>query len=117
MKLERRFDDRLPLETYLTAYFDDRPQRGFTVDLSERGLYLSTLAREPQPPRTPVGLELKLPGLPDVIWAAGETRRDTLDDYFYGLGIRFVAMASRHERMLRDYCLRLRRRSSGLFLA
>ena len=109
MKLDRRFDDRLPVETYLTAYLDDRPRRGFTVDISERGLYLNTLAQAPQPPRTPLGLELKLPGMPEAIWAAGETRRDNLDDYFYGVGIRFTAMAGRHESMLRDYCQRLRR--------
>lgn len=109
MKLDRRFDHRLPVETYLTAYFEDRPHRGVTLDLSENGLYLNTLVQDPQPPRTPVGLEFRLPGLPEVIWAAGETCRDNLDDYFYGLGIRFVAMASLHQEMLREFVTQMRR--------
>ena len=41
MNLDRRFDDRLPLETLLCAYVLDRPQRGLAVDISERG-YSST---------------------------------------------------------------------------
>ncbi len=116
MKMERRFDYRLPVETYLTAYFEERPQRGFTLDLSEHGLFVNTLVQNPQPPRTPVGLEFRLPGLPEVIWAAGETCRDHVDDYFYGLGIRFVAMADVHRRMLRAFVLHVRRQAGGLFV-
>jgi len=108
MKLDRRLDDRLPREMYLTAYFDDRPQLGFTADISERGLYLKTLLRTPRPPHTPLGIELKLPGLPEVIWASGEARRDPQDDYSCGIGIRFIAMAGRHQRMLSDFCQFLR---------
>jgi hypothetical protein len=63
-----------------------------------------------------VGLEFKLPGMPETIWAAGETCRDTMDDYFYGMGVRFTAMASLHQRMLRDYCRRVRRQRSGLWV-
>jgi hypothetical protein len=49
-----------------------------------------------------------LPRIGETIWAAGETRRDSLDDYFYGLGIRFARMAKLHERMLREYCWQAR---------
>ena len=83
--------------------------------LCERGVFLNTLLQDPNPPRTPVGLEFKLPGMPETIWAAGETCRDTMDDYFYGMGVRFTAMASLHRRMLRDYCRRARRQRSGLW--
>jgi len=115
MNLDRRFDDRLPLETLLCAYVLDRPQRGLAVDISERGVFLNTLLQDPNPPLTPVGLEFKLPGMPETIWAAGETCRDTTDDYFYGMGVRFTAMASLHQRMVRDYCRRVRRQRSGLW--
>jgi hypothetical protein len=105
---DRRLGSRLPLEMYLTTYVADRPQRGFTVNLSEKGLYLNTLPSEPLPPLTPVGLELELPGIRETIWAAGEIRHDVFDDYFLGRGVRFVAMAGLHERLIRDFCFRLR---------
>jgi hypothetical protein len=108
--LDRRFGYRLPLELYLNTYVADRPTRGFTSNLSETGLYLNTLSHEPLPPRTPVGLELELPGLPETIWAAGELCYDAPDDYFNGAGIRFLRMASMHERMLRAYLRDARRR-------
>lgn len=108
--LDRRFDHRIPLETYLTSYVNDRPVRAFTTDISETGLYLCSLPHNPLPPLQPVGLELALPGINETLWIAGELRRDALDDYFYGSGIHFTAMASRHARILREYCYKARRR-------
>ena len=104
----RRFDSRVPLELYVSAYVLDQPQRAVTMDISESGLYLNALIQHPYPPRTPVGLEFELPAFGETIWAAGETCRDSLDDYFYGLGVRFTGMAIRHQRMLREYCWRAR---------
>ncbi len=110
LSLDRRIDYRLPLEMFLNAYVEDQPQRGFTVNVSETGILLASLAlHEPEPPLTPVGLEFKLPGFDETIWAAGEICRDTLDDYFLGRGIRFTAMASLHTRILHEYCSRARR--------
>jgi hypothetical protein len=109
-RLDRRYERRVPLEMYLNAYVEDRPHRGFTVNLSESGLYLNTLSRTPLPPLTSVGLELALPGARETIWAAGQLCYDASDDYFHGEGIRFVAMARRHLRLLHDYLTALRRR-------
>jgi hypothetical protein len=100
---DRRYEQRVPLEMYLNAYVDDRPQRGFTVNLSESGLYLNTLNRSRLPPLTRFGLELALPGTAETIWAAGQLCYDAIDDYFYGEGIRFVAMARRHFSLLHDF--------------
>lgn len=111
--LDRRIDTRVPLEIYLDAYVEDRRQRGFTVNVSESGLYLNTLPAAMLPPRTPVGLEFTLPGVRDTIWAAGEMCHDVLDDYFCGRGIRFVAMARAHERLLHDFLRRSRLRRWG----
>jgi PilZ domain len=105
---ERRFDSRLPMEFYLNAYVRDEPQRGFTTNLSETGVFLNTLMHDRLPAFTPVGLEFALPGVRETIWAAGEIRYDALDSYFLGRGIRFTAMASRHARLLREYCYHVR---------
>ena len=104
----RRFDSRIPLELYVSAYVMDQPQRAVTMDISESGLYLNALIQHPYPPRTPVGLEFELPSIGETIWAAGETCRESMDDYFYGLGVRFTGMANRHQRLLREYCWRAR---------
>ena len=109
----RRFDSRVPVELYLNAYVHDELQRGFTTNISETGVYLNTLMHQPLPPFTPVGLEFSLPGVRETIWAAGEIRYDTLDDYFLGRGIRFTAMAGLHSRWLREYCYQVRHRAQS----
>ena len=112
--LDRRFDHRIPFETYLNTYVNDQPLRSFSVNLSETGLLVNTLPQHSLPPFTPVGLELELPEFGETIWAAGEICRDLEDDYFLGRGIRFIAMANLHSRMLREYCYKLRRKRLGL---
>jgi hypothetical protein len=106
---DRRYGYRLPLEMYLNTYVADRPSRGFTSNLSETGLYLNTVSHAPLAPRTPLGLEFTLPGSSETIWAAGELCYDAVDDYMNGSGIRFVAMAGLHERLIRDYLKEARR--------
>jgi hypothetical protein len=106
MQVNRRLDSRVSLEMYLNTYVADRPYRAVTVNVSEHGLYLNSLSRTPLPAGTPVGVELTLPG--DTIWAAGQLCFDEMDRYFYGTGVRFVAMARRHARMLHEF-LDLRR--------
>lgn len=107
---DRRYVYRLPLEMYLNTYVADRPNRGFTTNLSETGLYLNTLSRKPLPAGTNLGLEFTLPGWSETIWAAGELCYDEVDDYFNGSGIRFTAMAGLHERMLKEYLREARRK-------
>jgi hypothetical protein len=107
--LDRRFDTRIPFETYLTAYVNDRPVRGFTTNISETGLYLNTLPQDPLPPMTPVGVELALPDVDETLWLAGELCFDAYDDYFQGRGVKFTAMAGLHGRILRAFCYHKRR--------
>lgn len=107
-QLDRRFDNRIPFETFLTAYVDDRPTRGFTVNISETGLYLNTLPKNQKQTPGIVGLELELPGVPETIWVAGELCFGAEDDYFQGTGVKFTAMADRHARLVRQFCYRVR---------
>ena len=110
-QLDRRFDNRIPFETYLTAYMDDRPLRGFTVNISETGLYLNTLPQQKTDTPGVVGLEIELPGVPETIWVAGQLCFGSEDDYFAGRGVKFTAMADRHARMVRQFCYRARMQS------
>jgi hypothetical protein len=113
--LDNRFESRVPLEMFLDTYVEDQPRRGFTVNISEGGLYLASIPQRPLPPRTPIGLAFALPGMSETIWAAGEVRFDDPDQYFCHRGIRFVGMARSHARMLREYLKRARlRRLFGL---
>ena len=111
--LNRRFDGRVPLEMHISTYLNDQPKRGFTSNISESGLYLNTLMQDPHLPKTPLGLEFKLPGMGDTIWAMGELCRDGHDDFFYSVGLRFTRMASAHRRMLADFCRWQRRLRSA----
>ncbi|TMQ07933.1 MAG: PilZ domain-containing protein [Deltaproteobacteria bacterium] len=101
----------------VTSYVHDRPVRGLASNLSDGGMSLSAIAMLAPPPGVVVGLELDVPGLDDSIWAAARVcyRRD--DHLASGLGVRFVAMANRHARMLREFCLEMRRKNLGSLLA
>ncbi len=109
MELDRRYEHRVPLEMYMNAYVADRAQRGFTVNVSEGGLFINTLPSSLVKPGTVVGLEFTLPGESETIWAAGEACRNLEDTYFHSRGIRFMAIAGLHVRMIRDYLQRVRK--------
>jgi hypothetical protein len=99
----RRGDKRLRLQLYVNEYIKDRPYRALAFDISESGLALQKLT-EPVVPHAPVvGLELELPGTSELIWAAAEPRFDSVGSDFHVSGLRFRAMAKKHQRLLRDY--------------
>jgi hypothetical protein len=101
--LDRRYEPRVPLEMYLNTYVDDRLRRALTVNVSETGVYFNTLLPAPLIRPVPMGLEFTLPGIDDSIWAAGEICHGALDNYVCSTAVRFVRMADRHRRMLRDF--------------
>ena len=49
------------------------------------------------------GLEFELPGTGEIIWAGAECRFDAVGSDFHLTGLRFTAMARKHERLIRDY--------------
>ncbi|HEY4238694.1 MAG TPA: PilZ domain-containing protein [Kofleriaceae bacterium] len=114
---DRRLGFRIPYEAMVTSYVHDRPVRGLAANLSDTGISLSAISMLAPPPGLVVGMELDVPGLDDSIWAAGKVCYRTDDRMASGLGVRFVAMAKSHARMIRDFCIESRRKHLGSMLA
>ena len=57
-----------------------------------------------------VGLELELPGTSEVIWASAEPRFHSVNAQTHFSGLHFVGMATKHERLIRDYVRERRER-------
>ena len=114
---DRRLGFRIPFETMVTSYVHDRPVRGLATNLSDSGLSVSAISMLAPPPGMIVGLELEVPGVDDSIWAAAQVRYRQDDHLASGLGMRFVAMARCHARLIREFCIEMRRKNLGALLA
>ena len=57
------------------------------------------------PPGIVVGLEIDLPGTRRVDLGVGQVCYRKDDRMASGLGVRFVAMAQAHARIVRDFCI------------
>ena len=101
----------------VTSYVHDRPVRGLVTNVSDSGMSLSAISMLAPPPGLVVGVELEIPGLDDSIWAAAQVAYRTDDGLASGIGLRFVAMARAHARMIRDFCIEMRRKNLGSLLA
>ena len=114
---ERRLGYRIPFESMVTSYVQDRPIRGLATNLSDSGLNMSTISMVAPPPGVIVPLEIDLPGMGESIWASGRICYRQDDRMASGLGVRFVAMAKSQARMVRDFCIEMRRKNLGSILA
>lgn len=114
---ERRLGYRIPFETMVTSYVHDRPVRGLASNLSDSGMNMSTVSMLAPPPGLVVGLEIDLPGLGDSIWASGRICYRKDDRLASGMGVRFLAMAKSQARLVRDFCIEMRRKNLGSILA
>lgn len=119
---ERRDRDRVPLGLLLDEYVGDRMHRAMAVNVSPTGLYLDRLfgagleklqlGREDRQ----VQLEFTLPETHESIWALAEIRYDHVEGVrnrlavVHGTGVKFTAMAKKHERLLYDFVFEHRRR-------
>jgi hypothetical protein len=110
MGLSKRLDPRIPVETLCSEVVDDREHYGVLVELSPNGVRLE----RPLVGRREgsiVQLEFELPDADEIIWAKGEVcfdrYRRTFDregvNAVRTTGVRLVAAASRHLRMLREW--------------
>jgi c-di-GMP-binding flagellar brake protein YcgR len=114
---DRRLGFRIPFETMVTSYVHDRPVRCLAANLSDTGMSLSAISMLAPPPGMVVGLELEVPGMPESIWASAQVCYRKDDRMASGLGVKFVAMARSHARMIRDMCIETRRKNLGSLLA
>jgi hypothetical protein len=114
---DRRLGFRIPFEAMVTSYVHDRPVRGLAGNLSDSGMSMSAISMLAPPPGMLVGLELELPGIDDSIWALGRICYRKDDQLASGLGVRFVEMARSQARLVRDFCIDMRRRHLGSMLA
>jgi PilZ domain len=107
----KRVDPRVPVESLCSEVVDDREHFGVLIDLSPQGVRLERAYGGPGGGRRDgriVQLEFELPDADEIIWAKGEV---CFDRYRVGAhappvrttGVRLVAAASRHLRMLRDW--------------
>ena len=56
-----------------------------------------------------------LPGTNETIWATAQPQFDVVGRDFHVSGLRFVSMARKHERLIRDYLRERRERLLRLF--
>ena len=103
MKIERRLSQRFPVGFYIRQIISEQPHRCFTTDLSPHGLYAERLIEPFERNSRVVQVELPLPETSDAIWIKGEVVYDNFDLIFHGSAIRFIAMARKHQRMLREW--------------
>jgi len=115
--LDRRLGSGIPLDWRVTSSVGDRRVGGVGQHISVTGLLMSAISMVAPPPGSVVGLEIDLPGTSDSIWAAGRVCYRKDDRLASGLGVRFVAMATSQARMIRDFCIEMRRANLGSLLA
>lgn len=116
LALGRRLTPRLRLALTMNQYVKDDPCPALARDVSEGGLALQRRVDPNQSQVELVNLEIQLPGTNETIWAAAEPRFDALHRSLQVSGLRFVSMARKHERLIRDY-LRERRERLARLLA
>ena len=111
----RRLVPRLRLQVVLNEYVWDRPYRALAMDVSEAGLSIQKVTEAAVPLAKIVALEVVLPGTGETIWAAAEPKFDAVGQDVHVSGLRFVSMARKHERLIRDYLRERRERLLRLF--
>jgi hypothetical protein len=108
----RRALPRVTVESLCSEYLGSHERHALVVDLSEEGLRVQ---RPLGGPRTRlVQLEFEVPEVDEIVWASGEICFDqvwrvspehpgSLSGLIRTSGIRLVAAADRHRRLLREY--------------
>ncbi|MBP8809835.1 MAG: PilZ domain-containing protein [Kofleriaceae bacterium] len=110
---DRRLGYRIPYSTILTSYVDERAVRLLAEDLSDTGMRVHAVSPRAPSPGQVIAVEVALPDDADTIWATAAVCHRRADDLATGMGVRFVAMATRSARRLRDYCVEARRAHLG----
>jgi len=109
----------MSLDTPYSEYVAERQLLGMIVDVSEDGLRVERLLRRSGEGDGVVQLEFELPGTQERIWAKGQICFDALAPrpletapgrvaMVRTSGIRVVAAAGKHLRLIRDFVRELR---------
>lgn len=101
--MERRGSPRVRVEMFLNQYIRDLAFRALATNLSPTGLLIQKLLEPSIPLCRVVSVEFEIPGSGEIVWARAEPRFDTLDQSFHISGLTFTGMASKHERLLREF--------------
>ena len=112
---DRRSFPRFRLNAQLSEHVRGFSHHALAVDVSETGLALRKPARRRAPHTGVVGLEIVLPGSNEIIWASAEPRFHDVGTEYQASGLHFIAMARKHERLLRDYVRERQARLQRLF--
>ncbi len=112
--LGRRQAPRLRLALSMHEYVKDEPCQALARDVSEGGLALQKQVGASRRPVELVTVEIELPGTNETIWATAQPRFDALQRSLQVSGLRFVSMARKHERLIRDYVRERRERLARL---
>jgi hypothetical protein len=99
----RRLSPRLRLSTALNEYVGNEGYGCLALNVSESGLSVRKPIDVSTAKRGIVAIELALPGTNEVIWASAEARFHAAVPGFQLCGLHFLSMASKHQRLLRDY--------------
>ncbi len=109
-QLFRRKNGRVPLSLMYNELVRDRARLGVIVDASEDGLRVERVLSSTHNDARIVQLEFELPGSGEVIWAKGEICFDSMwrppegsSTLVRASGVRVVAAAQKHLRLLRDF--------------
>jgi hypothetical protein len=103
MSKDRRTNLRIPIELPIIQFIDNRPIRSLISNLSATGLH-SCHAVEPMSRSSRViQIEFPLPGVAERLWAKAEVVYDTIGPCFHGTGVRFIAIANAHQRLLDEW--------------
>lgn len=103
MSKDRRHNTRIPIELPIIQFIDNRPIRSLVSNLSATGLH-SCHAVEPMSRSSRlIQLEFPLPGVAEPLWAKAEVVYDTIGPCYHGTGVRFIAIADAHRRLLEEW--------------
>lgn len=102
MSCDRREVIRVPESRLITEIINEKPNVASIVNVSPQGLFTI----KPKKPSLfgveRVQLEIPIPEASESVWAVGEVVFERKGLSALGSGIRFLAMADRHRRLIRD---------------
>lgn len=102
MPMERRYTLRVPDNRLITEIVSERPSAASIVNVSNTGLFTVKKTTMDAVGHRLIQMEIPVPEASESIWAVGEVMFERYGMSCLGSGIRFVTMADKHRRLIRD---------------